>query len=219
MIDAVVFDFDGLILDTEMPSYLSWREVFEHYGCELTQDDHLSTLGTNFDRMELLRSRVTAPLPPDDEVRALKLRRHQELLAEIDPLPGVLDWLVEAEARGLPLAIASSSPSDWVHDLLDRFELRRRFTAVICCGTELPAKPNPDCYVAACDELGVAPSKALAVEDSFNGVAAAKAAGLWCVAVPNQLTRRLDLSAADVELESLDQMTLAEVIGTIRELD
>ena len=77
-IDAVVFDFDGLILDTEMPSYLSWAEVFGQFGCELTEDDHASTIGAQFDRMTLLRARAARPLPPDDEVRAIKQRRHVE---------------------------------------------------------------------------------------------------------------------------------------------
>jgi HAD superfamily hydrolase (TIGR01509 family) len=210
-IDAVVFDFDGLILDTEMPSFVSWREVFEHFGCELTEEEHVSTLGSNFDRIELLRGRVTSPLPPDDEVRALKFRRHQELLADIEPLPGVMSWLDEADALGISLGIASSSPPDWVHDLLDRFDLRRRFAAVICCGDDLPRKPEPDAYLAACTALGVHPSTAVAVEDSANGVAAAKAAGLLCVAVPNELTRGLDLSAADVRLTSLADESLADV--------
>ena len=215
MIHAVVFDFDGLILDTEMPSFVSWREVFEHYGCELTEEEHVSTLGTNFDRIELLRSRAGTRLTSDEEARALKQQRHHELLADIEPLPGVLSWLDEADALGIPLAIASSSPAEWVHDLLDRFDLTRRFATVVCCGDDLPRKPEPDAYVIACQRLGAAPSRSVAVEDSANGVAAAKAAGLHCVAVPNALTRSLDLSAADVQLASLADESLAEVCARL----
>ncbi|MBA3654587.1 MAG: HAD family phosphatase [Actinobacteria bacterium] len=215
MIDAVVFDFDGLILDTEMPSFLSWVEVFEHFGCELHEDEHALTIGAHFERIDLLKARARVALPSDDDVRAIKQRRHAELLAEMEILPGVVTWLDEADALGLPLAIASSSPSSWVSGLLDRFELTGRFRHVVCCEDGRPPKPAPDCYLAACDALGVAPANALAVEDSANGVAAAKAAGLYCVAVPNRLTLRLDLSAADRQLASLEEQTLAEVIEVI----
>jgi len=214
-IEAVVFDFDGLIVDTEMPSYLSWREVFERFGCELPEVEHAHTIGAQFDRLELLKERATCELPPDDELRDIKQRRHLQLLAEAKPLPGVVAWFDEADALGLPIGIASSSPSDWILGHLDDLGLRDRFGAVVCCGTERPPKPSPDCYLAACDELGVAPTNALAVEDSANGVAAAKTAGLRCVAVPNALTRHLDLSAADVLLASLAEASLADVIGSL----
>ena len=215
MIDAVVFDFDGLILDTEMPSYMSWREVFHRFGVELEEVEHAHTIGAHFDRVDLLRQRANVELPSDDELRELKQRRHVELLTETEVLPGVVAWLDEATALGLPVAIASSSPSNWIYGHLDDLGLRKRFEHVICCEAGMPPKPAPDCYVAACDALGVSPVNALAVEDSRNGVAAAKAAGLRCVAVPNALTRHLDLSAADLELTSLADMSLADAIARL----
>ncbi|HZN14791.1 MAG TPA: HAD-IA family hydrolase [Acidimicrobiales bacterium] len=215
MIEAVVFDFDGLILDTEMPSFVSWAEVFKLYDCELTEDDHALTIGAQFERIDILKQRARRPLPPDDELRAIKKQRHDELLADMEILPGVIAWLDDVGRRGLPVAIASSSPSSWVTELLDRFELAPRFAHVACCDGDRPPKPAPDCYIAACDALAVAPQHALAVEDSANGVAAAKAAGMWCVAVPNALTRRLDLSAADVQLESLAHASLDDVIAQL----
>ena len=211
MIEAVVFDFDGLILDTEMPSYLSWAEVFRSVGLDHTEDDHVTTIGSNFDRMEQLRQRATGTLPPDDELRAIKDKRHRELLSGMEILPGVRDWLDEADRLGLGLAIASSSPSSWVLEHLDAYGLTPRFAHVVCCENGIERKPAPDSYRIACERLGVAPASALAVEDSANGVAAAKAAGLWCVAVPNALTKRLDFSAADVRVASLADISLAEV--------
>jgi HAD superfamily hydrolase (TIGR01509 family) len=215
VIEALVFDFDGLILDTEMPSFLSWAEVFEHFGCELGEDEHALTIGAHFERIDLLKQRAAGPLPPDDEVRALKQRRHEELLAQLEILPGVMSWLDEADALGLPLAIASSSPSSWVQGLLDRYDLTGRFRTVVCCEDGMPPKPSPDCYVEACRRLGADPARSMAVEDSANGVAAARAAGLWCVVVPNHLTRRLDLSAADVHLSSLADASLVDVIARV----
>jgi HAD superfamily hydrolase (TIGR01509 family) len=144
-------------------------------------------------------------------LRARKEKRHRELLRGMEILPGVLDWLDEAERLGLHLAIASSSPSSWVLEHLDAYGLTHRFAHVVCCEDGIERKPAPDCYRVACERLAVEPRAALAVEDSANGVAAAKAAGLWCVAVPNELTRRLDLAAADVQVASLGDITLAEV--------
>ena len=219
MIRGVVFDFDGLILDTEMPSYLSWLEVFEHFGCALDQDEHALTIGAHFNRWDLLVERATVPLPPRDEVLAAKNARHHELVGQAVVQPGVVEWLDQASAAGLALAIASSSDSAWVRGHLDRLGLLDRFTFISCCEDGVPPKPAPDCYLAACEAIGVDPGSALAVEDSANGVHAAKAAGMWCVAVPNALTRRLDLSAADVQLESLADITLAEVLQSIAERD
>jgi HAD superfamily hydrolase (TIGR01509 family) len=215
MIAAVVFDFDGLILDTEMPGFLAWAETFASFGASLTEDEHAMKIGAHFDRLDLLRSRVPDGLPHDDEVRALKRARHDELLASEVVQPGVEAWLAEATALGLPLALASSSDSEWIEGHLDRLGLRHHFRHVVCCENGMPPKPAPDCYLAACAALEVDPARALAGEDSANGGAAAKAAGLWCLAVPNALTKRLDLSAADLRLESLADATLGEVAALL----
>ena len=215
MIRALIFDFDGLILDTEMPSYLSWVEVFNAFDCELSEEDHAQTIGAHFDRLDLLKQRTSRRLPPDAELHAIKKKRHLELLADLEILPGVVAWLDDAARLGLPLAVASSSSSTWVTEHLRNFELLDRFAHVVCCEDGVPPKPSPDCYVTACERLGVEPSRALAVEDSGNGIAAAKAAGLWCVAVPNTLTIRMDLSAADVRLESLAGARLEQVIARL----
>ena len=116
---------------------------------------------------------------------------------------------------GLPVGIASSSPAHWITGHLTRLDFTDRFAVVACCDDDRPPKPAPDVYVAACEELRVAPARSLAIEDSAHGVAAAKAAGLWCVAVPGPLTRGLDFSAADITLESLADATLADVLGLL----
>ena len=98
---------------------------------------------------------------------------------------------------------------------LERLALRHRFTHVVTAGGALKAKPAPDTYLEACARLGVDPGAALAVEDSPNGIAAAKAAGLTCVTVPNTITQGLDLSAADLRLSSLADRTLADVLAQL----
>jgi HAD superfamily hydrolase (TIGR01509 family) len=129
--------------------------------------------------------------------------------------PGVVAWLDEAAELGLEVAIASSSGAEWVEPLLDQLGLRHRFRHIACYGDGLAAKPEPDTYRAACAALGVAPDAAIALEDSPHGVAAAKAAGLWCVAVPHAITEQLDLTNADLVLPSLAEVSLRDVL-TIR---
>ena len=128
-------------------------------------------------------------------------------------LPGVHDWLEDARRLGLPIGVASSSEVDWVAGHLERLGLLDRFACLTCFDGALPGKPAPDLYLAACEQLGVDPGDALAVEDSGNGVKAAKAAGLKCVAVPHDLTRDHDLSGADLLVPSLAELPLDEAIA------
>jgi HAD superfamily hydrolase (TIGR01509 family) len=213
-IEAVVFDFDGLILDTEGPVFTAWQEEFDAHGCPpLTIEEWAAEIGTTggLDLVALIRDRATRPFD-EDAMHARRRVRRDELLLRETTRPGVRAWLDEADAFGMPLAIASSSPLDWVETHLDRLGLRHRFACLACFGGALAGKPAPDTYVAACAAIGVEPAAALAVEDSPHGVAAAKAAGLFCVAVPHEITERLDLSRADLRLTSLADVTLREVM-------
>ena len=216
-IEALVFDFDGLILDTELPIYRAWYELFERHGAQpLSIDEWAAEIGTvrGLDLPGLLVERATRPVDLDEA--AVWRRAHRDLLlAEQQARPGVEDWIAEAEAAGLGVAIASSSEADWVLPLLERIGLHTRFACVVNAGGALGAKPAPDTYLEACARLGVEPASALAIEDSPHGIAAAKAAGLRCVAVPHELTETLDLSAADLRLESLAECSLADAIARL----
>ncbi len=213
-IRAVVFDFDGLVLDTELPIFSAWCAVFEAHGAAPpTIEEWSAEIGTVgvVDVHAWLVERADRPVDVEAVNEARRAHRDR-LLAEQRVRPGVEAWLAEAEASGIGVAIASSSPADWVLPLLDRLGLRSRFAAVVTADGVLRAKPAPDTYLEACAHLGVEPGEALAVEDSPNGIAAAKAAGLHCVTVPHALTETLDLSAADLRLASLADCTLAEAL-------
>jgi HAD superfamily hydrolase (TIGR01509 family) len=217
-IDAVVFDFDGLVLDTEAPVFEAWRAVFEAHGCApLTVEQWSVWIGTDTDDAEIIEMLVeTAAVPVDIDAMHSVRRAHRDgLLAAEVVRPGVESWLDEADRAGAGLAIASSSPSEWVLGHLERIGLRDRFAHVVCAGSTLPGKPAPDTYLAACAALRVEPRRALAVEDSPNGIAAAKAADLYCVTVPNPLTESLDLSAADLRLGSLADCSLAAAVARV----
>ena len=210
---ALIFDFDGTIVDTETTLFQAFAEAFDQHGQTLDRDRWLSTLGTDndwdpFDDLELL----VGPLDPS--VRTWRRQRRDELIAAAGIRAGVVAWLDDAERLGMPVGIASSSPVDWVEHHLDRIDLRARFVCLSCAGDGVPGKPDPTSYRLACEQLGADPARSIAVEDSPNGVAAAKDAGLFVVATPHALTESLDLSRADLVVASLADVSLEELIST-----
>ena len=217
-VHAVVFDFDGLVLDTETPLLRGWAEVYAHHGRPpLTPAEWGAAIGTAtfLDPVAILAERIAGAGGSAIDTDAVWQAGREVITAMIEAevaRPGVESWLEEAARLGLGTAIASSSGAAWVEGHLDRLGLRDRFRVLACHRPGVAAKPAPDLYLEACAGLGVDPREAVAVEDSPNGIAAAKAAGLRCVAVPNELTRQLDLDRADLVVDSLAEVTLAEAL-------
>jgi HAD superfamily hydrolase (TIGR01509 family) len=216
VIRAVVFDFDGLILDTEEPVYRSWLEVYEAHGEELPFERWVQIVGsttTGFHPQHHLEERLGRTLPK--EVLDRRVGRRTELVLAQKLLPGVVEHIEAAKSMGLKVGVASSSTRDWVRGHLARLGILESFDCLRCRDDVASAKPEPDLYIAVLDCLGVLASEAIAVEDSPNGVMAAKRAGLRCVAIPNSITARLDLGQADLVLGSLADVTLAELLRKI----
>jgi len=216
VIRALVFDFDGLILETEMPAFESWAEMYRAHGQDLTRElwaDYIGGESGWFEPAAHLESLVKVPFDRA-AVQARRDARKTELVAALETMAGVREWILDARAAGLKLAVASSSGRAWVTGHLARLGLEG-WDAVVCREDVARAKPAPDLYVRACELVGVAPQEAIAIEDSPNGIAAAKAAGLRAVVVPNELTRELDLTRADCRLGSCAEVTLAELIARL----
>ncbi len=213
MIRALIFDFDGLILDTEGPDYASWREVYLSLGCELSLAQWAACIGSSdtFDPYAELEAQLGCPVDREG-IRQRRRARFAELMVGQTILPGVVELMAAARRLGLKLGIASSSPREWVAGYLRQFGLLERFDSLSCSDDVARTKPDPALYLTALRRLGVAPHEAIALEDSPNGVLAAKRAGIYCVAVPNALTRQLDLGQADWQLASLAQITLPELL-------
>jgi HAD superfamily hydrolase (TIGR01509 family) len=147
-----------------------------------------------------------------------RARRGRELeLLEVEPLrPGVAAYLEDAHSRGISVAIVSSSPRSWIDRNLLRLGLRDGWDAIICAdGDTERCKPSPALYLEALDALDLDAEEAIAIEDSPNGITAARAAGLFCVAVPNEVTGGLDLSHADLLIESFEDVPLAELLAHV----
>jgi HAD superfamily hydrolase (TIGR01509 family) len=215
VIKALVFDFDGLIVDTEVPIFRAWQRIYREHGQELPLARWLTIIGTAsgpFDPVIDLAKKTGAKLD-GPELKALEVLYYQEATALQQLLPGVVDYLVTARQLGLKTAVASSSTRTWVMDHLNRFGIGGHFDAIVCREDVKRTKPDPDLYLTALQRLGAGPDEAIAFEDSSNGIHAAKAAGLFCVVVPNLLTVDLDLTEADLRLLTLEAMPLREVIN------
>ncbi len=219
MIEALVFDFDGLILETEEPDFLVWQDIYRRHGVELPLSQWSKAVGTSadaFDPCAYLEELCGRPV--DRELLFQEALGRYVLEVESRPiLPGVLDYLSDARAMGLKLAVASTSSRDWVQGHLTRLGLWHHFDCVKTGDDVTKVKPDPELYIVATKELGVRPQRALALEDSPNGILAAKRAGLYCVAVPNALTRQLPLDHADLRINSLAEVPLRELLARLEE--
>lgn len=211
---GLLFDFDGLIVDTETPSMASWQALYREHGHELPVDEWVTlvgTIGAPFDPM----AHLVALAGPLDEEAAHAWRLDHELeLSDVEQLrPGVLAYLEGARRLGLDTAIVSSSSQNWVHRHLRRLERVEHFDLIVTAdGDPDRAKPSPTLYLEALDRLGLPAGDAVAFEDSPNGIAAAKAAGIFTVAVPNGVTAALGLDAADILVSSLEALPLDDLI-------
>ena len=214
MIRAVILDFDGLILDTETPMRASWREIYAGAGLIVADETWAAILGSSADppaAYDLLDEHLGTPVDRE-ALHERRLRRELELLADQDAMPGVRKLIAQVQARELLLGVASSSERAWVVGFLEDLGLIDRFAAIVCAEDVPRTKPAPDLYERALTALGVRPDEAIAFEDSVHGVAAAKRAGIFCIAVPNAVTRCLRFDEADLIVSSLTERTLDEFL-------
>jgi HAD superfamily hydrolase (TIGR01509 family) len=217
---AIIFDFDGLILDTEMPDYISWQEVYRSYGVELPLEKWTSIVGGNaeseFEPHQYLESLIGATVDRE-QIWVSRRKSYLEHLETQPILPGVITALEDAKRLNLKLAIASSSPENWVSGHLTRLDLIDYFD-VICTADDVEhTKPNPALFLLAAEKINAKPDEVIVFEDSYNGVLAAQRAGMFVVAVPNPLTAQLDLSRADLTLESLEEIGLEDLIAQVED--
>lgn len=216
MLQALIFDFDGLIIDTESTEMRAWQEMYRRYNVELTLETWLPSVGRGattqvFDPYDHLIAQLGRELDRvtiEDECR----QRNLELIVAQPILPGVKELLDAAKQRGLRLAVASSSSLRWVESHLTRLGLREYFDSLACADEVEYTKPHPDLYLKALEKIGVHADQAIAFEDSLNGMLAARSAGIFCVVVPGGLTQYLAFGQVDLRLPSLAYISLDELI-------
>jgi HAD superfamily hydrolase (TIGR01509 family) len=221
MIKALIFDFDGLILDTETPEYEAWRDIYREFDQVLDLETWGQIVGgmaaSDFRPLPHLQTLTGRDLTPLN-LAARASERNLASIAALPPLPGVLAMLRAARHQGLKLAVASSSPHRWVDGHLARLGLADFFEVVRCADDVSRTKPEPELYLSALDALGVSPLEAIAFEDSPHGVTAARCAGMFVVAIPNQVTAQLNIVGENLCLGSLAELSLEALLSKVGEL-
>ena len=222
-VKAIIFDFDGLILDTETPDFHVWQTIYQEHGFELPHEEWGKIVGgyglAHFDAAEHLTH--LAKLQRELDPVSLRERHRSEshaLTLEQQILPGVIDYIQAAKRLGLKLAIASSSQHSWVDAHAKRLGIFDHFDVVVCADDVGAGrtKPNPDLYLLALNRLQVRNHEALVLEDSPNGVKAANQAGIFVVAVPNPVTSLLKIDGANLTVRSLTDLSLSELLDKVK---
>lgn len=204
---AVIFDMDGLLLETEVLWHRAEVRLFERHGAAFTFEDKLTVMGTSAAFTgEFFARRLALPDQASALIREVTELMHEELQAQVDARPGAVD-LVKRLRGKVRLGLASNSPRFLVDAALGSSGFTDIFDAVVSADDVTNHKPAPDLYLLACERLGVPPGEAVALEDTTSGIASAKAAGLTCIAVPQ--FAETDVSAADRVIDSLEDL-LAE---------
>jgi len=215
---AVIFDFDGVVLDSETPEFESHRRIYERCGVALTEDEWCDQIGAWTDGKDerwatQLRERSTSA-PEAVDYHAEKRRIFLEIVPR-KPMRGICELLEMLTAAGVLAALASTSPTRWVMPAVEGLGLRPTFGAIVTGDEVARRKPAPDVYQEAARRLGVDPARSIAIEDSRPGIMAAKAAGMKAIAIPHWLTERHDLSAADLRVTHAGEVTLARLTALI----
>lgn len=210
---AIVFDFDGLMVDTEQPIFDAYRDIFVEHGVELPLRAWESIIGSTGHRdriFEVLEEMIGRSVDRET-LRERAREKHHAVADRLPAVAGLVKQIESAQAFGLGLGIASSSSLEWVAGHLGRLGLSHHFGTVCARDDVEHVKPHPELYLLAVDRLGVEPHEAVALEDSPNGVTSAKAAGLFCVAIPTPLTSQMELGHADMQVASLMELSLTDI--------
>ena len=219
-LQGILFDFDGLILDTETPIFLAWKRKFKEYGKELLLEEWAQIIGKSSEELGPIEGLLLEVSDPDEknQILAEVSREERALVREQPPLPGAVELIKKSHREGLKLGIVSSSDQDWVHGHLGRLELLEYFDHTSCADEVDVAKPDPALYYLGLEKMGIDPDRVVVLEDSPNGVLAAKRAGLFCIAVPNQLTSQVafyeDGGTPDMVLKTLEEFPWDELMRT-----
>jgi HAD superfamily hydrolase (TIGR01509 family) len=215
---AVIFDFDGIVLDSETPEYESHRRIYERCGVTLSVDEWCGVIGTwseGHDEQWFTRLCERSAGAPARGAYFAQRPPKIEALVPADPMRGVRELLALLGDAAIPVAIASSAPARWVVGAVERLGIRPLFGAVVTGDEVAHRKPAPDVYLEAARRLGADPARSIAIEDSAPGIAAALAAGMKAIAIPHWLTASHDLSAADLTVAHAGELTIERLTALL----
>jgi beta-phosphoglucomutase-like phosphatase (HAD superfamily) len=217
-IGTVIFDMDGVLIDSEPVHQHNERQIFRELGIEVTEEEHKSYVGSSArDSWERLVQKHGIHKTVDDLLEMGRCRYLDQLLSGdgVSLCAGSIGLIELFERAGYGLLLASSATRKTIHTVLDHFGLKRHFSVIVSADDIRRSKPAPDPFLKAADLAGVDPGSCLVIEDSTNGVLAAKAAGMYCIGYQNPSGFHQDLSAADRVVHALTEVTL----HMVRELE
>ncbi|KWW17616.1 MULTISPECIES: HAD family hydrolase [Peribacillus] len=217
MIKAVIFDFDGLILDTETAWYEAYKETMVFYEADLPLERFVTCIGTDNTELNAFFKSQLGDRYNSEEIETKAKSLHEGKMKTPKAREGVKEYLEEAKNAGYKIALASSSSKEWVTLYLEKLGLLHYFEAIITGDDVDKVKPAPDLYIKAIEVLKIDPTEAVAFEDSLNGLQAALKAGLKCVIVPNPVTEALAFEHHHLRLQSMREKSLADVIRQIEQ--
>lgn len=220
MIKALIFDFDGTVIDTETPWFKAFRSAYQERNRELTLEKYTPCIGSGlhaFNPYEDLLSQMELPIYLDSFRESIRMR-HEAFMERETLRPGVLDYLRAAKAGGLKIGLVSTSFRKTVSHYLDKLNIASYFDYICTSDDVTHVNPDPEMYMQVLSRLGVKAHEAIAIEDSPNGVKAAKRAGLYCVLVPNILTSYLEFEPPHYRLTSLADLDLGKLLESLHSL-
>ncbi len=217
MIKGVIFDFDGLIIDTESAWFEAIGEIYHEHGSYLPLETWVKCIGTSHDAFDpYMHLAETAGIPVNiEEIKKAALIKHDVIMQQRVLRPGVVDYLNAAQQLGLRIGVASSSHLAWVHRFMDKFGITEYFSCIRTADFVQKVKPDPELYLQALAALELKPEETIGFEDSPNGALAAHTAGLHVVIVPNSMTEGLTFGPHKLRLNSMAEKSLEEVIAFV----
>lgn len=217
MIKAIIFDFDGLLVDTETPEFEALKQIYEEHGATLQLETYAQNIGTHIGSYnpyahlsELLQQTIDA-----DHVKKIHRERFHQKLEALKPRDGVISILNEAKELDLKIGLATSSNRAWIDSFFERLNLTPYFDAISTSDDVERVKPDPALYVRTMQLLDVKGDEVIAFEDSLNGSKAAVAAGIHCIAVPNPVTQHFSFDHCARQIGSMSDHTLAQLIADL----
>ncbi|HEY60786.1 MAG TPA: HAD-IA family hydrolase [Anaerolineae bacterium] len=216
-IKGLIFDFDGLVVDTEYAKYLSWQEIFNSYGAEISFSFIESILGYEEGPNPVIPylEKVVGKRVNSKEVLARVKNTLFSRINNLGLMSGVSDYLETAEKLGLPIVIASNAKREQITPIIDRLNINKYFSCILTRENVQKPKPYPDILFLALEKLGLSNKEVVAFDDSNLGLRAARSVGIFCVAVPNELTKHFNLDAADLIIKSMSEISLYSLLQKI----
>lgn len=213
MIKSVIFDFDGLIIDTETAWYEVYKELLkELYEYDLPIEVFAQTVGSSGNQFWKSLSEQIKDSVDEHKVKEYGLQRHREKMEGITLRPGVIDYLNEAKEKQLKIALATSSSTSWVEGFMKKFDIYKYFDVITTKDHVVQTKPSPELYLKTLDKLSIYSNEAIVFEDSINGLIAANHAGIRTVIVPNPVTNHIHFKNYFMKINSMTDITLNEII-------